>query len=131
MTGCTCFSESIHGFSIICDVIKKNESEFQSIVFKMYPNITDNFFVSYCFYNPLNACIFGTNRPITVGSVIKGSFANDVYNQSEKGKLNLTNFKLNLLACIIYEPKCHILPNEHSCHSLCQILKLTLASSHF
>ena len=28
-----------------------------------------------------------------MGSVVKGSFANDVYNQSEKWKLNLTNFK--------------------------------------
>ena len=37
-----------------------------------------NFFVSYCFYNPSTVCIFGTNWPLSIGFVAKGSFENDV-----------------------------------------------------
>ena len=44
----------------------------------------DNLFVFHCFCYPLSARTFGTNSPISTGSVVKGSFANDVYNQSEK-----------------------------------------------
>ena len=43
-----------------------------------------NLFVFHCFCNPLTARTFGTNSPIWMMSVVKGSFANDVYNQSEK-----------------------------------------------
>ena len=46
------------------------------------------------------ACISGTDWPISVGSVVEGGFANDVYNQSEKLKLNLTDFRLILLGHI-------------------------------
>ena len=58
---------------------------------KMQANIANNFLVSYCFWNLSTACIFGTNWPISIGSIVKGCFANDAYNQSEKWKLNLTD----------------------------------------
>ena len=38
-----------------------------------------------------------------MGSVVKGSFANDVCNQSEQRKLNLTNFILILLDRITFK----------------------------
>ena len=63
----------------------------QILILRSSQTKADNFFVSCCFCNPSTACIFGTNWPISVGSVVKDSFANDVYNQSEKWKLNLTD----------------------------------------
>ena len=86
----------------ICDVIKQNELELANIDFQIWPNRGDKFFVSCCFCTPSTACIFGTNWPISVGSVVKVSFASDVYNQSEISKLNLTDFGLILKDCITY-----------------------------
>ena len=40
-----------------------------------------------------------------MGSVVKGSFANNVYNQSEKWKSNLIDFRLILLDHITYLQK--------------------------
>ena len=61
-------------------MVKQNESEHPNTAFKIEPNKADNFFVSNCFCNPSTASMFATNWPISVGSVVKGSFANDVYN---------------------------------------------------
>ena len=89
----------------ICDVIKQNESELANTDFKIYPNKTDNFFVSYCFathgpHNPAGSVqyscrwtlqlptFFRSNWPISVGLVVNSSFANDAFIQSEKLKLN-------------------------------------------
>ena len=60
----------------ICGVIKQTESEFANTDFKIQPNKTDNIFASYCFCNTSNALIFGTNWPISMGPVVKGTFAN-------------------------------------------------------
>ena len=43
-------------------------------------------FVSYCCCNSSPARIFGTNWSISMGSVVKGSLANDVYNQLKKNE---------------------------------------------
>ena len=67
----------------ICDVIKQNESEPANTDFKIQPNKADNFFVSYCFCNPSTACSFGTIQPISMGSVVQGSFANSVNQKNE------------------------------------------------
>ena len=57
-------------------------------------------FVWFCFCNPSSVRIFETNWPISMGSLVQDNFANDVYNQSEKYKLNLSDFRLILLGCI-------------------------------
>ena len=44
-----------------CDVIKQNQSEVGNIDFKIEPNKEENVFVSYCFWHPSTAHIFGTN----------------------------------------------------------------------
>ena len=70
---------------------------------KIQSNKADNFFASYCFCcSPSTVGIFETNWTISIGSVVKGNFANDVYNQSEKLKLNLPDFRLILLDHITY-----------------------------
>ena len=58
--------------------------------------------IDLCTKNPPGplTCIFETNWPVSVGSVVKGSCTNDVYSQSEKWKLNLTDFRLILLDSI-------------------------------
>ena len=45
----------------ICDVIKQNQSEVGNIDFKIRPNKGEISFVSYCFWHPSTAHIFGTN----------------------------------------------------------------------
>ena len=56
------------------------------------------------FCNPSTARIFGTTWTFSVGSVLKLSFANVIYNQSEKLNLNLTDLRLILLDrnCTVY-----------------------------
>ena len=54
------------------------------------------------FYNISTASIFGTNWQISIEPVLwKVVLQNDVSNQSEKWKLNLTDFRLILLDCLI------------------------------
>ena len=64
-------------------MIKQNELELANTDCKIESNRADNFFVCYCFCHPSIARIFGINWPISMGSVVKDSFANDVHNQSE------------------------------------------------
>ena len=54
----------------MCDVMKQNELELAND-FKILPNKADDFFVTYCFCNPLTDLIFGTNCPNSMGSVAK------------------------------------------------------------
>ena len=57
-------------------MIKQNQSEVGNIDFKIEPNKAENVFVSYCFWKPSTAHIFGTNRPISMGFSAKCSFEN-------------------------------------------------------
>ena len=54
-------------------------------------------FVSYCFWHPSTAHIFGTNWPISMRFSAKCSCENGAYSYLEKWKLNLTDFRLILL----------------------------------
>ena len=60
-------------------------------------------FVSYCFWHPSTAHIFGTNQPISMGFSAKCSCKNGAYSKLEKWKLNLTDFRLILLDHTTYE----------------------------
>ena len=82
-------------------LIRQNELELANTDFKILPNKAD-FFVSLLFCNPSTAHTFGTNWPISMRSVVKSSFGNDVHNQLQKWKLNLTNFRLILFDHIKY-----------------------------
>ena len=54
-------------------------------------------FVSYCFYNPSIAHIFGTKCPISVRFSAKCSFQNGAHNQVDLRNLNVNDFRLILL----------------------------------
>ena len=50
-----------------CDQAKWRKLELVNTDYKIKPNKSDNFFVSYCFYNLSAACIFVTNWPMSMG----------------------------------------------------------------
>ena len=76
----------------ICDVIKQNQSDLGNIDFKIEPNKAEMSSVSYCFWHPLTAHIFGTDLPISMGFSAKCSCENNAFSQIENWKMNLTDF---------------------------------------
>ena len=83
---------------------KQNETELAFILFSRYnqakPIIS---FVSFCLFNPLTVCIFGTNCPISVGfPPLYKSLNNTLNKKCQKTKIIFYYFRLILLDRITY-----------------------------
>ena len=80
--------------------------EVGNIDFEMQPNEGNNTLCFLLFYNLTSARITGTNCPISMGFYVKCSFANGVYNQVDKLKLNLIDLRLISLDHITNHARC-------------------------